>query len=229
MSSIEDAFVMTVNAIRFDRVFRDVSVLVFCEQNYANDANWLYGLTKRISTMQNVRFISDNEDVKIGVLTTELSKLRGYDIMKTYISIGAMKFYRNLITINNDYQKAYPGPNAREAMKNLLIQQIEQLRQYGKKKLKGPNMVCITGIHDEDGKRLPYVDDTVVAFIIFCLNATRFFKKDFPNVDYNEIYRMRHKIMHVEEEFGYINKNVQRRVAEHNKLQTIVNKSGLFS
>jgi len=229
VTSIEDSFVTIYNQIRADPFFRNVTILVFVESNYGNDANWLYGLTKRVRNMTNIKFVSDDESVKIGVNTSELSKLRGYDIMKTYVAMGAVRFYKNMITVNNDYERAFPGPDPRLAMRNLLIQQIEQLKQYGKKKPKGPHLIVITGIHSEDNTRLPNVDDVVMAFIIFLYNATRWYKQDFPNVDYAAIHRMRYKVLHVEEEFGYISKTVNKRLSEHEQQQALVNRAGLFN
>jgi hypothetical protein len=228
VATIQDAILMLFRNIRADPFLRNVPILLVPESNYANEAAYIEAEIRRIPEITNVRLISDDETKKLGVWTSELSKLKGYDVMKTYIATSGLKFYRKLIVINNEYEIAFKGSDPRKAMRSLLISQIKQLKQYGKKKAKGNNLIVITGIHGEDGKRLPLVDDVVMALVIFMFNSTRFFKRDFPNLNYNEIYQMRHKVIHRDEEFSNINKSLGRKLTQQQKYHRDIQQSGLF-
>jgi len=228
VGTLEDAFVTLYRHIRADPLFKNVTILCIIENNYGNDANWLYGLTKRVAEMNNIYMLSDDISKKIGTTTTELSKLRGYDIMKTYISTNGLKFYRKLITFNNEYERAFPGPNPRIAMKSLMIQQLRQLKQYGKRKAKGSALVVITGIHTEDNKRLPLVDDVVMALNFFMTMSIRFFKKDIPNVPYADIASMRYRIVHMSEEPAYIAHSMAKKMTQRDVVNQQMQRTGLF-
>ena len=225
---IEDAFLTLYRRIRADPVFKNVTIMVVVENNFGNDAGWIHALMKRSPEINNTYMLSDNIAKKIGTNTTELSKIRGYDILKTFIATNGLKFYRRMITFNNEYERAFPGPDPRAAMRSLMIQQIKQIKQFGKRKAGGSAEMFISGIHTEDKKRLPLVDDVLMALIFFLTMAIRFSRRDIPNVPYNKIENMRYDVRHYSEQEDYINRNVSRKLSQRETMRQQINETGLF-
>lgn len=218
---IKNAFVTLYHRIRADPNFKESTILYLIENNFGNDHNWLYGITQKTDTFNNVYVLSEKPEYKIGFCTTEISKIQGYNILRSYASMSGIVFYRQLITINAAHSN---GP---VAMRALLIEQIAQLKIYTMRTGIQTKMV-ITGILDENKKRLALNDDVVVAFIILLLNATRFFKKQL-NCPYDHIYRLNRKITRMDERVEYYVKNMeQARQDDDNQLE-LFRTTGMFS
>ncbi len=126
--------------IRAIELFKYVTILYVFENNLGNEHNWLYGLIKRTPIINNVYVLYENEK-KLGFNTSALSKLMGYDVLLSYCSTGGIQFYKDLITINADHK------NGKIDMKNVLIKQLMQIKQFGRKHANGTRVRVITGIH----------------------------------------------------------------------------------
>lgn len=223
MTQIKAAFLSLYEHIRRDKWFRNVTILYAIENNFGNDANWLYDLTLDARRMRNVHVLCEHPTKKIGFCTSEESKLTGYTIIQSFASVGGIKFYKELITINLDNPK-----NGREAMRALFIGQLRQLKQYGKKRMKGKNLVVITGIHSEDGKRLNLVDDVSMAFNVLAFTAIRWQKRDL-DAPYEEIAAMKYKIVHPDEEAQVVTARIAKFTRQYQETEERRDKTGLFT
>lgn len=218
-TNLEAAFVRLYTEIRSNEVFRDVTILYVFENNLGNEHNWLVGLMRKCQ-FSNVFALYEHED-RVGFRTTQLSKLLGYDILKAYTSNGGVVFYKDLITINAAHA------DGKLMMRALLITQIAQLKQFGKKHANGTRVRVITGIHSEDGKRLPQTDDVVMAFMMGLHAATRFHKKELP-VPYAKIHMLRTKSYHHEEQLAFVNKTVRQEIDLALRKRTNLATAGMF-
>jgi hypothetical protein len=207
--------------IRADPLFKNVTILYIFENNMGNDHNFLNNIVKDIKRIDNVFVLYENDD-KIGFNTSEFSKLTGYDILKTYASVRAIKFYRNLITINA--QLVEP----RATMKAEFISQMADLKQYAKMHPNGRRTQVISGIHGEDKKRIQgKVNDINMAFMMLLLYATKFnkFQLDLP---YKHIRSLRTRVFHHDEDFEYIQQDMKMHMDREKFQRDRRNKSSVF-
>lgn len=216
---MESAFVRLYTEIRANEVFRDVTILYVLENNLGNEHNWLVGLMRKCS-FSNVFPLFEHED-RVGFRTTQMSKLLGYDILKAYTSNGGIMFYKDMLTINAAHA------DGKLVMRALLITQIAQLKQFGRKHANGSRVRVITGIHSEDGKRLPQTDDVVMAFMMGLHAATRFYNKELP-VPYAKIHMLRTRSYHHEEQLAFVNRTVRQEVNHELKRRTQLAAAGMF-
>ena len=180
-------------------------LLVLVENKYGNDHNLIAGFAARTKEMSGYRILCQKPG-KIGFDTTEQSKVAGFGVIRDYASGYGIKFYEHLITFGTDHGPSCTGP---QAMRDMLIGQISQLRQYGKKKVRSPNEVIITAIHDRDKKRIDRLnDDVLMAFKFVALWGT-LQRKGELHVKPEEVRRMRYTMVHDYERAGAYEHRVQ--------------------
>lgn len=221
VSNIEHAFLTLYFKIRADPWFKNSTILYLIENNFGNDHNWLYGLIKKTDAFTNVYVLCEKPEYKIGFCTTELSKMEGFFILQKFAGLGAIRFYRNLITFNAVHV------DGRNAMRTLLIEQMAQLKMYTSRSGTSTK-TFITAILDENKKRLNLVDDVLIAFIIFMYNSTRFFQKQL-DCPYDHIYNLNKRVKHHDETAEYYNRVMEKRINESMTMEEQHNRTGLFN
>lgn len=209
---IEDAFLTLFDHIRADPVFKDVTVLIVPENNYGNEAAALFALVQRHPRRMNNAFVLYENPHKVGFCTTENSKIKGYDKLKTYACISGVRFYERFITINQAIVGDGPA-----IMKQELLKQMGNLKQFGRKKANGKTTVFVSCIHNAEGHRLHGNDDIVVALMLLVLHMDRLMRGEL-DIKIERLRLLRLHRVHVTEEYGY-NEKLAHMSKEQNEEQ----------
>jgi len=142
-------------------MFRRVPILFIIENMYGNDHNLLVSIA-RVKRFSGYHILCQKPG-KIGFCTTEQTKIVSFGIIRNLASIGGIRFYKDLITFGTDHDAAHTG---RDGIRLMVTEQIAQLRQYGKKKVRSEEFI-ITAIHDKDKKRIAKLNGDLLMSLSF--------------------------------------------------------------
>ena len=225
VAQIEGNFLELYQRIRGDRMFSKVPLLILIENKNGNDHNLIAGFCARTKEMTGYRILCQKPG-KIGFDTTEQSKVAAFGIIRDYASAGGIVFYENLISFGTDHGPACTGP---AAMRDMLIKQIGQLRQYGKK---APRLtkseVVITAIHGRDGKRIDRLNDDVLMAFGFVMLWGMLQRKGSLSVKPEEVRRMHMMMVHDYERAGAYEQRVDEVMREENRRKSAQRRGTLF-
>ena len=200
---MEDCFDEVYRRLRSDRVFERVPILFLIENKYGNDHNLLNGLARRRG-FTGYRMLCQKPG-KIGFDTTEATKKAGFGIIRDYATGNGLKFYENLITFGTDHPPAFTG---RDGVRAMVIKQIAQLRQYGKKKARGNNEFVVTAIHDKENKRIANLNDDLLMAVSFIALWGTLQRLGDLDVKPEEVRRMRFTMVHERDRGSFYEKQV---------------------
>ena len=222
VQKLEMAFLRLYDELRSIDVLRGVTILYVFENMLGQEQGWLDGLIRRTTYMTNVFVLYEN-DKALGFKTTELSKIQAYDILAAYCSNGGVQFFQDLITIDTERR------NGRVDVRNLLIDQIQQLKQFGRKMASGRSVRVVSAIHSEDWKRIPNcVDDAVMAFSMGLRVAMLYYQRKLP-LPYATIFQLRTRAVHREERLSHMNREIIASTRLNKDRRTAANEAGMFS
>ena len=211
VSQIENCFEEVYRRLRSDANFHRVPILFLIENKYGNDHNLLVSIA-RLKGFSGYRILCQKAG-KVGFDTTEQTKKAGFGIIRDYACSCGLKFYENLITFGTDHPPMFTG---REGIRAMLIGQIAQLRQYGKKKAVGKNEFVVTAIHDKDKKRIAKLNDDLLMALSFVALWGTLQRKGDLDVKPQDV-RLLRDTMVLETDRGRYH---ERNVAEYMRAQT---------
>lgn len=174
----------------------DSTILYVFENNLGKEHDHLTALLNRMDVFNNYYVLYENKTM-VGFRTYARTKIAADTDLRTCISSNAVSFYQNLITINPDF----PGS---DQIKEKLIHQIEEMRQYVRRLPNGTINCIITSIYGIDNKRIKGNKDDLqraLSMLIRCANL--FNQRELP-VPYGEIESLYYKRRNVREGLGYI-------------------------
>jgi hypothetical protein len=126
-------------------------------------------------------FIMFEDRRRLGIHTTKESKIRSHSILREYICADAIRFSENIITVNPDKNRKA------EHVKEMLIGQIKDLRQYTVTFPNGTARSIVTGRHTSDGKVISGKTDDLKQSLANLLDTAERYRNRRLPVNYERI------------------------------------------
>jgi hypothetical protein len=174
---------------------------------------------KNTGVFDNYYTLFENKNV-IGFRTFGHTKLEADDLLSGAICSENVGFYENLIVTNTD-QKV-----TKEFMREKLIHQLEEIREYVVGSPIGQPKRKVTSIYDAADKRIAgNKDDIHRALAMGVLVANWFYSQKLP-VDYDYISNLRRKRREYNKDYKYIS----AKFADDKKIRpSLIQKIGVFT
>jgi hypothetical protein len=187
-AEVQKSIIAHFDALRAHPLLEDSTILYVFENNYALEHSHLkHGLQVMARDNNWCVLHEDVDNIIIGFRTSDKSKLRCDHHLKDRAYEGNIYFTENLINVNFD--------RSRDAKycKDLLINQIKDMKQYDLISWKGPARRIVTSIYTEDNKRIKgKKDDLQRALSMLIDTAIRFRNETLP-VNYSHIKTLKLK------------------------------------
>jgi hypothetical protein len=190
--------------IRAHPFLRDSTVLFVFENNLGREQDHLTRLVESSPLFSNSYPLHENDKLN-GFHTYAYTKLRADDLLYDRVSMGALSFAEDMICVNPKYAR-----NGGEAMKELMIHQMSEMKEYVRRNPNGTSTRVITSIHGDDKKHIKGKhDDVQRAFSNYLIAEMRFRNRDLP-LDYDHIYSLRASRKFLEHDSHYLMDHVAR-------------------
>lgn len=150
------------------------------ENNLGREQDHLGNIIKHVRRINNV-FIVFEDRRRLGIHTTKESKIRSHSIMREYVCAEAIRFAENIITVNPDKTR-----NA-ERVRDMLIEQIKDLREYTVTFPNGTARSIVTGRHTADGKAITGKKDDLKQALANLLDAAERYRNRRLPLNYEKI------------------------------------------
>lgn len=189
-------------ALRLDPLTCDSTILIIPENNFGLEAHTIHELVKTaVQFDKNTEVLSEDQS-KAGFQTGTQTKLDADDLLAGDIATERIDFYENLIVTN----PAVTGTPAarRKFMKEKLLHQIEEIREYIKTSPVGRPVRMVSSTHDAQKKRISGNIDDIQRALSILIIVSHWFYIGKLDIDYSRIAGLRRKRRDITKDYEYV-------------------------
>lgn len=175
-----ETFIRHYEALRANPLTRSATICYIMENNLGKEAEWFKFMITKLCRFDNATVLFERREVT-GFRTTADSKLIADDKLQSIVMMEGLSFTEEIISVNPDETRT--AADAR----NMLIQQLADMREYTKKKENGTERRYITSLFAEDGTQIRGKHDDIQRALSMLIDVSqRFYARTLP-VDYDVI------------------------------------------
>jgi len=172
------------SALRQTTLLRQSTILYVLENNLGREHEWIINTLNRDSFFENFEVLQELDGIK-GFRTTTDSKLRADDFLRECVSLDGLAFMKDIISVNDDPSRTG------DAAKEMLIEQLEGMKEYTKPNPNGTTRRFITSIFSSEFVRIRGRKDDIQRALSMLIYAARMFVAKRLPVSYEGIQKKR--------------------------------------